>query len=100
MTGREHDVSGLTAAELERVRRDLQVSLSLAWPGSPVRVPIQAQMSAIDAELDARAASRIYQCGCGFCTDDPAWFEGHLFAHPGHDARPRSPQLPAAEHGG
>lgn len=53
MTGRDHDVSGLTAAELERARRDLQISLALAWPGSPMREPILAQMSAIDAALAA-----------------------------------------------
>jgi hypothetical protein len=52
--GRIHDVSGLTAGELERARRDLQVSLSLAWPGSPVREPILAEMSAIDKELAGR----------------------------------------------
>jgi hypothetical protein len=54
MTGRDHDVSGLTAAELERARRDLEVSLTLAWPGSPARVPIEAHLDAIDAELAAR----------------------------------------------
>ena len=54
---REHDVSGLTAGELERARRDLQVSLSLARPGSPVREPILAQMSAIEAELGERPAN-------------------------------------------
>lgn len=48
---RSHDVSGLTAAELERVRRDLAVSLALVRPDSPARVPIMAQMTAIDAEL-------------------------------------------------
>jgi hypothetical protein len=53
---REHDVSGLTAGELERARRDLQVSLSLARPGSPVREPVLAQMSAIEAELGGRTA--------------------------------------------
>ena len=53
---RDHDVSGLTAGELERARRDLRVSLSLAWPGSPVREPILAQMAAIDAELAGRTA--------------------------------------------
>jgi hypothetical protein len=53
MTGRDHDVSGLTAAELERARRDLQVSLALAWPGSPARVPIEAHLEAIDAALAA-----------------------------------------------
>ncbi|HEV2260284.1 MAG TPA: hypothetical protein VGS06_44830 [Streptosporangiaceae bacterium] len=51
---REHDVSGLTVGQLERARRDLVVSLSLAFPGSPVRVPILAEISAIDAELAAR----------------------------------------------
>ena len=51
---REHDVSGLTVGELERARRDLQISLSLALPGSPVREPILAQMSAVDRELAGR----------------------------------------------
>ncbi|HEV2258231.1 MAG TPA: hypothetical protein VGS06_34305 [Streptosporangiaceae bacterium] len=46
----------MTSAELQRARRDLQVSLALAFPGSPVRTPILAQMSAIDAELDQRTA--------------------------------------------
>ncbi len=52
---RRHDVSSLTADELQRARRDLQVSLSLATPGSAIREPILAQMSAIDAELEHRA---------------------------------------------
>jgi hypothetical protein len=52
--GRDHDVSEMTAAELERARRDLRVSLALAMPGSPMREPILAQMSAIDAALAAR----------------------------------------------
>jgi hypothetical protein len=54
---RVHDVSGLTAGELERAKRDLQVSLSLAWPGSPVREPILAQMSAVDRELAERTGN-------------------------------------------
>lgn len=54
MPDRARDVSGMTAAELQRARRDLQVSLALAFPGSPVRVPILADLSAIDAELDQR----------------------------------------------
>ena len=54
---RPHDVSGMTISELERARRDLLVSLALAFPGSPVQEPILAHMSAIDAEL-ARRASR------------------------------------------
>jgi hypothetical protein len=53
---RSHDVSALTPVELERAKRDLAVSLSLSVPGSPVRVPILAQMNAIDMELAARTA--------------------------------------------
>ena len=48
---RKHDVAALTATELEAARRELAASLALARPGSPVRVPIQARMAAIDAEL-------------------------------------------------
>ena len=53
---RPHDVSSLTAAELDRARRDLQVSLALAMPGSPVAVPILARLTAIDTELAGRTA--------------------------------------------
>ena len=52
---REHDVTALTAAELEAARRELAASLALARPGSPVRAPIQAHLAAIDAELAGRA---------------------------------------------
>ena len=48
---RPHDVSGLTAAQLERTRRDLQVSLALAAPGSPMHVSILAEMTAVDTDL-------------------------------------------------
>jgi hypothetical protein len=51
---RHYDAAGLTVGELERTRRELAASLALARPGSPVRAPIQAQMTAIDAELAAR----------------------------------------------
>jgi hypothetical protein len=51
---RAHDVSGMTAAELQRARRDLEVSLALAFPGSPLRMPILARLSVIDAELAER----------------------------------------------
>ena len=54
MHDRIHDVSGMTAAELGRAHRDLEVSLALAFPGSPIRVPILAHLSAIDDELDRR----------------------------------------------
>ena len=58
-TSRSHDVSGLTAAELQRTRRELQASLALARPGSAASVPILAHLSAIDTELAERSA------GCG-----------------------------------
>jgi hypothetical protein len=53
---RDYDVSHLTGRELERARRELAASLALARPGSPVRVPILARISAIDTELAARTA--------------------------------------------
>ena len=58
MTGRLPDVTAWTVAELERARRDLQISLALAWPGSPVRETALAQMSAIDTELAGRARNQ------------------------------------------
>jgi len=53
---RSHDVSGLTDAELERARRELQAALALARPGSAASVPILAHLSAIDTELAGRPA--------------------------------------------
>jgi hypothetical protein len=53
--GRPPEVSGLTAAELERVGRDLRASLALARPGSPARGPILTHLNAIDAELAQRS---------------------------------------------
>jgi len=55
---RVHDVSGLTSSNLERARRELTASLALVRPCSPARVPILAQMNAIDAELAGPAAKR------------------------------------------
>ena len=55
---REHDVTGLTAGELERARRELAASLALARPGSPARGPILARISVIDTELAGRTARR------------------------------------------
>jgi hypothetical protein len=37
---RAHDVSTLTVAQMGRAKRDLQISLALALPGSPVHVSI------------------------------------------------------------
>jgi hypothetical protein len=51
---RNHDVRRLTASELQRARRELAASLALARPDSPIRAPIEAHMSAIDAELAER----------------------------------------------
>jgi hypothetical protein len=55
---REPDVTALTFGELGRTRRELAASLALARPGSPVCVPIQAQLTALDAELARRVATR------------------------------------------
>ena len=54
---RIHDVSGLTVDQLQRAKRDLEISLALAFPGSPVCVSITAEMTAIDAELANRYPS-------------------------------------------
>jgi hypothetical protein len=51
---RVHDVSVMTDSELDRARRHLMVSLSLAYPGSPVREAILAQITAIAAEVARR----------------------------------------------
>jgi hypothetical protein len=55
---RDHDVTRLTARELERARRELAASLALVRPDSPARVPILAHISAIDTELAQRTAAR------------------------------------------
>ncbi len=55
---RDHDVTGLTARQLERARRELQASLALVRPDSPARVPILAQMNAIDTQLAGRTTER------------------------------------------
>jgi len=52
---RDHDVTALIATELDGARRELFASLALARPGSPVRVPTVARISAIDAELARRS---------------------------------------------
>ncbi len=44
-----------TTAELESIKRQLQANLGLITADSPARVPIQAHMRAIDAELAERA---------------------------------------------
>lgn len=92
---RPHDVSGLTAAELERTRRDLQASLALTRRGSAACVPILAHLSAIETELTRRlTGSTLALCSCGFATDDRAWFDGHLFQNPSHHERNQPPKAP------
>jgi hypothetical protein len=54
---RPHNVSSLNADQLARAKRDLEISLALAFPGSPVRMAILAEMTAIDAELAQRPAT-------------------------------------------
>jgi len=61
---REHDVTALIAAELDRARRELAASLALARPGSPIRAPILARISAIDAELAVRGDLAQLGAGC------------------------------------
>ncbi len=84
---RDYDVQGMPAGELDRTRRDLAASLALARPGSHIRAPIMAHISAIDAELAERASAPLRVCSCRFSTTDDAWFDGHLWEHPGHIER-------------
>lgn len=81
---RNHNVAGLSDAELDRARRELAASLALARPDSPIRVPILSHMSAIDTELTCRG---VRMCGCGLATDDAAMMDGHLSEYPGHEER-------------
>jgi hypothetical protein len=82
-----NSVRGILAGDLERTRRELAASLALARPGSPVRVPIEANLSAIDAELAERARCVIRVCDCAFATDNDARMDGHLWNNPGHQER-------------
>jgi hypothetical protein len=84
---RDYSVRGIPTDALDRTRRELQASLALARPGSPVRVPIEANLTAIDTELAARASAPLRVCSCRFSTTDSAWFAGHLWESPGHAER-------------
>ena len=53
-SGRPHDISGLTASERKRTKRELQASLALVRTDSPARVPILAHLSAVDTKLAER----------------------------------------------
>ena len=54
---RPYEVRMLAPGELERARRELRASLALARQDSPARVPILAQLNAVEAELARRDAS-------------------------------------------
>jgi hypothetical protein len=51
---RDHVASDLTDGELEHARRELAACLALSRPGSAIRTPILAQLSAIAAEQAER----------------------------------------------
>jgi hypothetical protein len=55
---REHDVTALTARDLERARRELAATLALTRPDSPARTPILAHLTAIDIELTRRTGQQ------------------------------------------
>ena len=57
-TDQRQHIGQMTTFELARAKRDLAASLALAEPGSPVRVPIQRELAAIDAEQADRERIR------------------------------------------
>jgi hypothetical protein len=81
---RTHDVGALSASELGEARRELAVSSALSRPDSPIHLPINAQLLAIDAELVSRG---LRMCGCGMASDSDAMMDGHLFEKPTHEER-------------
>ena len=81
---RTHDVSELSAIELSHARREIAVSRALSRPDSPIQLPLQAQLLAIDAELVSRG---LKICSCGLATDDAGRMDGHLFEYPAHQER-------------
>jgi len=96
---REHDVTTLTARDLERARRELTASLALTRPGSPARTPILAHLTAIDIELTRRTGQQ---------PDRPsgsprAWPDGRrglrmTSRHPGPNLQDRAVLLPGNGH--
>jgi hypothetical protein len=81
---RSHDVGSMSASELQHARRELAASAALSRPGSPIRVPLDAHLMAIDAEMTSRG---VRMCSCGMATDDAGLMDGHLFGQPGHEER-------------
>ena len=91
---RDHDARGLSASELEGTRRALAASLALARPDSPIRIPIEAQLTAIDAEVAERASAPLRVCSCGMASDSGARMDGHLRNNPSHLERDLSRYIP------
>jgi hypothetical protein len=60
---RDPDVTRWTTTELRDVRRDLQMSLGLSPPYSPMGIVIRTQIAAIDAELAKRPTTDPAQPG-------------------------------------
>src|ERR1017187_626318 len=79
---RTPDVGRLSASELGDARRELAVSRALSRRDSPIHLPINAQLLAIDAELVSRG---VRMCGCGMAADDDGLMDGHLFEFPAHE---------------
>jgi hypothetical protein len=84
---REHDVSHMMVADLERARRELSASLALARPDAPSTVPAAIQLGAVESELSTRQgerASGVRLCSCGFASNGQIRFGAHLENNPGH----------------
>ena len=81
---RTHNVGSMSASELGEARRELAVSAALSRPDSPIHMPINAHLLAIDAEMVSRG---VRMCGCGLATDDDGLMDGHLFEESAHHER-------------
>ena len=81
---RTPDVGRLSASELGDARRELAVSRALSRPDSPIHLPINAQLLAIDVEMVSRG---VRMCSCALATDDNGLMDGHLFEFPAHEER-------------
>jgi hypothetical protein len=55
---REHDVTALTARDLERARRELAATMALIRPDSLARTPTLAHLTATDIELTRRTGQQ------------------------------------------
>jgi hypothetical protein len=81
---RSHDVGSMSASALGEARRELAVSSALSRPDSPIHLPINAQLLAIDVEMVSRG---VRMCGCGLASDDDELMTGHLVEFPAHEER-------------